>query len=122
MHRIGFFLLLAFAPLMGTSETAGGSIPKKGSESEACGQEIQLIDKQVEKLEKQKKQHQDLARQYQEKGDNWRYSSGNAQDAYLNWGKADQERRKAIDIQQQIDLLLQRKKRIMQFYPELWQP
>jgi hypothetical protein len=118
MHRIGFFVLLAFAPLL----AASGSSPVKESESEACGKEIQLIDQQVEKLEKQKKQHQDLARQYQEKGDNWRYSSGNAQEAYLNWGKADQERRKAIDIQQQIDLLLQRKKRIIQFYPELWQP
>ncbi len=119
MHRIGFFLLLAFAPLLGAS---GEAAPKKETESEECGKEIQLIDQQVAKLEKQKKQHQDLARQYQEKGDNWRYSSGNAQDAYLNWGKADQERRKAIEIQQQIDLLLQRKTRIMQFYPELWQP
>lgn len=122
MHRIGFFVLLAFAPLLATSEEAVETVASKGTESEACGKEIELIDKQVEKLEKQKKQHQDLARQYQEKGDNWRYSSGNPQDAYLNWGKADQERRKAIDLQQQIDLLLQRKKRIMQFYPELWQP
>jgi hypothetical protein len=111
MHRIGFFLLLAFAPLMGASE-----------ESEACGQEIQIIDQQVAKLEKQKKIHQDAARKYQKLGDNWQYSSGNIQDAHKNWGLASQERRKAIDIQQQIDLLLQRRTRIMQFYPELYQP
>lgn len=122
MHRIRFFLLLTFALLLGAPEAAAENILVKEGESEACGKEIQLIDKEVEKLEKQKQQHQDLARQYQKKGDEWRYSSGNPQDAYANWGKADQERRKAIDIQQQIDLLLQRRKRIMQFYPELWQP
>ena len=110
MHRIMFFLLL-FAPLWGASP-----------ESEACGKEIQRIDTEVQKLEKQKQEHQDLARKYQQLGDNWRYSSGNMQDAYANWGRADQERRKAIDLQQQIDLLLERRSRIMQFYPELYQP
>ena len=111
MQRILFFLLLAF-----------GSLSAASAESDACGKEIQLIDKQVYKLEQQKKIHQDLARQYQKLGDEWQYSSGNIQDAYANWGRADQERRKAIDAQQQIDLLLQRKQRIIQFYPELYQP
>jgi hypothetical protein len=111
MQRILFFLLLAFGSLSGAS-----------AESEACGKEIQLIDKQVHELEQQKQIHQDLARKYQKLGDNWQYSTGNIQDAYANWGRADQERRKAIEIQQQIDLLLQRKQRIIQFYPELYQP
>jgi hypothetical protein len=94
----------------------------QSAESQACGKEIELIDQQVQKLEKEKKVHQDLARQYQQAGDNWNYNSGNIQDGYTNWGKANQERRQAIDIQQQIDLLLQRKGRIIQFYPELYQP
>ena len=110
MHRIMFFLLL-FAPLLGASP-----------ESAACGKEIQRINSQVQKLEKQKQVHQDLARKYQQLGDNWQYSTGNVQDAYANWGQADQERRKAIDLQQQIDLLLERRSRIIQFYPELYQP
>ena len=114
MQRILFFLLLGFAPLL--------TIQAASAESEACGKEIQLIDQQLEKLEKQKQQHQDLARQFQKAGDNWQYSTGNIQDGYANWGRADQERRKAIDLQQQIDLLLQRRSRIIQFYPELYQP
>jgi hypothetical protein len=115
MHRIGFFLLLAFAPLVAAEENPM-------TESQACGKEIQLIDKQIEKLEKEKQTHQDLARKYQKLGDDWQYSSGNVQDAYKNWGLASQQRRKAIDAQHQIDLLLQRRNRIVQFYPELYQP
>jgi|SRR3569832_318454 len=115
MHRIGFFLLLAFAPLAAVEE-------KPMTESQACGKEIQLIDKQIEKFEKEKQTYQDLARKYQKLGDDWQYSSGNVQDAYKNWGLASQQRRKAIDAQQQIDLLLQRRNRIIQFYPELYQP
>jgi hypothetical protein len=116
MHRIGFFLLLAFAHCIAAAEE------KPMTESQACGKEIQLIDKQIEKLEKEKQTHQDLARKYQKLGDDWQYSSGNVQDAYKNWGLASEERRKAIDTQQQIDLLLQRRNRIMQFYPELYRP
>jgi hypothetical protein len=112
MHRIMFFLLLAL--WIGADAAS--------PESEACGKEIQLIDQQVQKLEKEKQTHQDQARKYQQAGDNWQYSSGNIHDAYANWGQANQERRKAIDLQQQIDLLLQRKLRIIQFYPELYQP
>ncbi|HEX4839845.1 MAG TPA: hypothetical protein VFU89_05340 [Rhabdochlamydiaceae bacterium] len=116
MQRILFFMLLTFGTFT-LVETRGAS-----AESEACGKEIQHIDQQVQKLEQQKGVHQDLARQYQKLGDNWQYSTGNIQDAYANWGRADQERRKAIDLQHQIDLLLQRKGRIIQFYPELYQP
>ena len=115
MHRIMFFLLLT-SPLLNAEEIAASA------ESEACGKEIQLIDKQVQKLEQQKQVHQDLARKYQKLGDEWRYSSGNIQDADANWGRANEERRKAIDLQQQVDLLLQRRSRIIQFYPELYQP
>jgi hypothetical protein len=111
MQRILFFLLLAF-----------GSLTAASAESDACGKEIQLIDKQVQMLEKQKHTHQELARKYQKLGDEWQYSTGDIQDAYGNWGRADQERRKAIDIQNEIDLLLQRKQRIIQFYPELYRP
>jgi hypothetical protein len=111
MQRILFFLLVSFAPLLGAS-----------AESEVCGKEIQLIDKQMQKLEQEKKVHQELARKYQKLGDEWQYSTGNIQDGYANWGKADQERRKAIDLQHQVDLLLERKQRIIQFYPELYQP
>lgn len=116
MQRLAFFLLLAFGALAHAEEIAASA------ESEACGKEIQLIDREVQKLEKQKQVHQDQARKYQKLGDEWQYSTGNIQDAYGNWARADQERRKAIEIQQQIDLLLQRKQRIIQFYPELYQP
>ncbi len=115
MQRILFFLL-AFGSLAQAEEVAAST------EQQACGKEIQIIDKQVLKLEQQKKIHQDEARKYQKLGDNWQYSSGNIQDAYANWNRADQERRKAIDLQHQVDLLLQRKQRIIQFYPELYQP
>jgi hypothetical protein len=116
MHRLAFFVLLAFGSFAQAEEIAASA------ESDACGKEIQLIDKQVLKLEQEKKVHQDLARKYQKLGDEWQYSSGNIQDAYANWNKADQERRQAIDLQHQVDLLLQRKQRIIQFYPELYQP
>ncbi len=116
MHRLVFFLLLAFGSIAQAEEIAASA------ESEACGKEIQMIDKQVQKLEQEKKFHQDQARHYQKLGDEWQYSSGNIQDANANWNWADQERRKAIDLQHQIDLLLQRKLRIIQFYPELYQP
>lgn len=111
MQRILFFLLLGFAPLLGAS-----------AESAACGKEIQIIDKKVQKLETEKQMHQEQARKYQKLGDDWQYSTGYIQDAYANWNRADQERRKAIDIQHQIDELLERKQRIIQFYPELYQP
>lgn len=115
MQRIRFYLLLAFA-------LTSSAYADRSGESQACGKEIQTIDTQVQKLEKEKKVHQDLARQFQKQGDDWQYSTGNIQDAYAAWNKADQERRKAIDIQHQVDLLLQRKQRIIQFYPELYQP
>jgi hypothetical protein len=122
MHRLGFFLL-AFAQVLGAStDSSPVEKTKPLTESQACAKEIQLIDQEVQKLEQQKQKHQDLARQYQQKGDQWRYYSGNIQDAYVNWGKANEERQKAIDIQQQIDSLLLRRQTIMQFYPELWQP
>jgi hypothetical protein len=113
-----FFWLLGFAPMlsMQAQEIAASA------ESQACGKEILLIDKQVQKLEQEKQVHQDLARKYQGLGDNWKYSTGSIQDAYANWNRADQERRKAIDLQHQVDLLLQRRSRIIQFYPELYQP
>jgi hypothetical protein len=112
MHRLAVFLLLAFVSFAQAEEAPAMT------ESQACGKEIQLIDQQVQKLEQQKQIHQDTARKYQKLGDEWQYSSGNIQDAYANWGRADQERRKAIDLQHQVDLLLQRKQRIIQFYPE----
>jgi len=79
------------------------------------------MNKQIEKLQKEKQQHLDLAKQYQAKGDQWQYNTGRIQDAYDWWGKANAERRKAIDIQTQIDLMNERKGRIYQFYPELYQ-
>ena len=117
MHRIRFFLLLSFALLAAEDKLVAAS-----AESQACGKEIQSIDAQVQKLEKQKLVHQNLARQYQKQGDEWQYNSGNIQDGYTAWGKANEERRQAINLQQQIDLLVERKRRIIQFYPELWQP
>ena len=119
MHRIRFYLLLSF--ILFSSASAQEKMVAASAESEACGKDIQSINAEVQKLEKEKKVHQDLARQYQKQGDEWQYRSGNIQDGYAAWGKADQERRKAINIQQQIDQLLQHKQRIIQFYPELWQ-
>jgi hypothetical protein len=111
-----FFLLLGFAPLLGVQEIAASA------ESEACGKEIDLIDKQIIKLEQQKKIHQDLARKYQKQGDEWKYHSGSIHDAYAYWGRAAEERKKAIDFQNQVDVLLERRSRIIQFYPELYKP
>ena len=114
MHLKWIFWLLAFILFAAAKqpETPG----------EACSKEIQQIDQQILKLEQQKQYHQERARYYQKQGDSWQYNTGNIQDGYLAWGRANDERRKAIDIQHQIDLLNQRKQLIMQFYPELWQP
>lgn len=106
--------LLAFLTLLLTltatvPDTPGG----------ACWKEIQAIDKEVQKLNQEKEQHIELSRQYQQEGDNWLYISGSIQDGYRNWAIADDERRKAADLQRQIDLLLQKKARIYQYYPEL---
>ncbi len=86
---------------------------------DGCRQEIQKIDAQVQKLEIQKQKHIGLAKQYQQEGDQWQYRTGRIDDAYTAWGKADRERAQAIDLQRQIDLLLEKKRRIYQFYPEL---
>lgn len=89
------------------------------AESDACKKEIEQIDAQIQKLEVQKQKHIDLARQYQAKGDRWQYNTGRIDEAHENWGKADDERAKAIQLQGQIDTLLQKKNRIYQFYPQL---
>lgn len=114
MHHWVFLLLLPFISL--SAEEAPPLTPQ-----EACAQEIEKMDKQIEKLQSQKKQHLDLAQQYQTKGDQWQYNTGRIEDAYYWWGKANDERRKAINIQSQIDLMNERKARIYQFYPELYQ-
>jgi hypothetical protein len=89
------------------------------SKKEACAQEIQAIDAQVQKLEVLKKKHIDLARKYQAEGDRWKYSTGRIDEAHAAWAKADDERAKAIEYEMQIDLLLEKKQRIYQYYPDL---
>jgi hypothetical protein len=86
---------------------------------ESASQDIQKIDKEIQKLEVQKKKHIDLSRKYQAEGDNWEYKTGRIQDAHEAWGKADDERARAIEYQGKIDLLLEKKQRIYQIYPEL---
>lgn len=86
---------------------------------EGAIQEIKKIDKQVQKLEVEKKKHVDLSRKYQTEGDEWDYKTGRIQDAHEAWGKADDERRAAIHYQRQIDLLLEQKRSLYQYYPEL---
>lgn len=88
-------------------------------ESMACKQEIVVIDKEIEKLRAEKEKHIELARQYQEKGDRWQYNTGRIQEAHEDWGKANVERGKAIELQLQIDHLYEKKNNIYQFYPEL---
>ena len=90
-----------------------------GEESDACKQEIVVIDKQIEKLRAEKDKHIELARKYQAAGDRWQYNTGRIQEAHENWGQANSERAKAIDIQLQIDALYEKKTRIYQFYPQL---
>jgi hypothetical protein len=85
----------------------------------ACWKEIQAIDKEVHELSQEKERHIELSRQYQEEGDNWLYISGSIQDGYRNWAIADDERKQAAALEQQIDRLLERKARIYQYYPEL---
>lgn len=104
------FFFLCFSPLLAMTE------------KEACGKELQQIDKEIGKLNAEKQKHLDLSIQYQKQGDNWQYNTGRIQDAYSAWGKASEERQKAIELQLQIDELLERKQRIIQFYPELWSP
>lgn len=116
MHRSWLFLILLWISLEG--------IPKPietpmGASAEACWKEIQSIDQLVQKLSKEKEIHIELSRKYQKEGDNWLYSSGSIQDGYRAWGMADDERRKAAALQEQIDHLLQRKQHIYQFFPEL---
>ena len=102
-------------------ELSRGSKPKFVTESgiEACKKELEQINTEVQKLQVQKQKHIDLARQYQTEGDRWKYTTGRIDDAHAAWGKADGERAKAIDLQRQIDLLLEKKDRIYQFYPQL---
>jgi hypothetical protein len=110
MHRIWFFLLLLFF------------VPVSGSpESEGCQKEVEKIDAQVEKLNAEKRKHLDLAAKYQKEGDQWQYSTGRIEEGYKYWGMASDEQKKAINIQLQIDMLLERRQRIYQYYPELWQ-
>jgi len=89
------------------------------TESDACKQEIVQIDKQIEKLRKEKDQHIELAKKYQAKGDRWQYDTGRIQEAQEDWGKANDERSKAIELQLQIDKLYEKKNWIYQFYPQL---
>jgi hypothetical protein len=96
--------------------------PAPETPSEACELEIQKMNVQIAQLRRQRDQHLDLARQYQTQGDQWQYNTGRIDDAYDWWGKANAERRKAFDIQTQIDQMLERINRIIQFYPELYQP
>ncbi len=88
-------------------------------ETDACRQEITAIDKQIEKLHAEKEKHVELARKYQADGDRWQYNTGRIQEAHEDWGKANAERAKAIDLQLQIDRLYEKKNWIYQFYPEL---
>lgn len=92
---------------------------KADSETDACRQEITAIDKQIEKLHAEKEKHVELAKKYQADGDRWQFNTGRIQEAHENWGKANDERAKAIDLQLQIDRLYEKKKWIYQFYPEL---
>ena len=88
-------------------------------ESDACKKEIVELDKQIEKLRKEKEQHIELSRKYQADGDRWQYNTGRIQEAHEDWGKANDERDKALELQIQIDKLYERKNWIYQFYPEL---
>lgn len=90
--------------------------------AEACYQELQMIDQKIEKLNQEKNVHLELSRKYQQDGDNWLYYSGSIQDGYRNWALADEERKKAVALQEEIDQLLLRKQRIYQYYPELQLP
>ncbi len=110
MRRILYLFLFFFIPLQAVSE------------SEACARELEQIDVQIKKLNAEKQKHTDLAIKYQKQGDNWQYSTGRIEDAHKAWGKANEEQKKAIDLQLQIDALLEKKERIYQFYPELWHP
>lgn len=109
-----FFLLLTVY--------LGAEIPTIETPAGACWKEIQMIDHQVEKLNQEKQKHIERSRNYQKEGDNWLYISGSIQDGYRNWALADEERKKAVALQEQIDLLLERKSRIYQYYPEFEVP
>jgi len=89
------------------------------SDTDACRKEIIQIDAEVKKLQAEKQKYEDAAQKYQAEGDRWQYSTGRVQEAYTAWGKANDQRAKAIDLQLQIDHLLERKYRIYQFYPQL---
>ena len=88
-------------------------------ESDACKKEIVEIDKQIEKLRKEKDKHIELSKKYQADGDRWQYNTGRIQEAHEDWGKANDEREKALELQIQIDKLYEKKNWIYQFYPEL---
>ena len=103
-----FLLLLFFIPLSADQGT------------EACRKEVEKIDAQMQKLNVQKQKHIDLAIKYQKEGDDWQYSTGRIEDAHKSWNRANEERRKAFDLQMQIDLLIEKKQHIYQFYPEVW--
>src|SRR4051812_22743444 len=104
MHCRWVFLLLTFFMPLQADKTA----------SDGCRQEIQRIDQTIQKLNVEKQKHIDLARKYQQEGDNWQFRTGRIEDAQANWGRANEERRKAADLQYQIDELLERKDRIYQ--------
>lgn len=93
--------------------------PGADAAADACFKEVQQIDSQIQKLEAQKQKHTALARKYQQEGDRWKYSTGRIEDAQVAWNKANHERAQAIELQRQIDLLLEQKDRIYQYYPQL---
>jgi hypothetical protein len=89
---------------------------------DGCAKEVKQLDAQIQKLIKERDMHGQKAQEYQHKGDSWQYETGNIQTGYENWEKANQERSKMLEIQNQIDALEKRKQRIFQFYPQLQYP
>ena len=93
-----------------------------GPDETACQSEIIKIEKEIRSLSEERATHARLATFYQTKGDRWQYETGNIQDAYANWARANQELQAMISIQKQIDALNAKKERIINIYPLLGPP
>ncbi len=107
-----YLSLLCFS-LVAATPSEGDQIPE--TPEQTYEKEIKQIDAQIKKLEIEKARHAELSAQYQKEGDRWQYTTGNIQDAYALWAKADEERKQVAKIQIEIDALESKKNLLYQF-------
>jgi hypothetical protein len=90
-----------------------------GASLEEYRRELKGMDQRIEQLEKERDLHMRKSQEFLQQGNQWQYETGDIQDAYTSWGKADDERARALQLQQEIDVLREQKERMFNLYPQL---